>query len=312
MIRINKTINGILVPQDSITRDCWINMFVPTEAEMSKVAETTGIPWDFLADPLDADERSRLDMENDCLLVVIQAPLYNDADDRIPYITVPIGIVITPEVVVTVCRSPSDLVGQLLSVRSKHISTQESMRFTVHLMQRVAMDYLRDLKDISRVALQVEQELYKSSRNEELIRLLNLGKSLVYLITSLEANGVTMGRLLQTKLTSLSEEEEDLLEDAITENRQALGVARIHSDILSNVSDALAGIISNNMNKVIRFLTGFTIIVMIPNIITSAYGMNTALPFADDDNILNFCLLMLASLALSCAVWWFFRKKRWL
>jgi magnesium transporter len=312
MIRINKTINGILVPQDSIARDCWVNIFVPTEAEMSKVAEATGIPWDFLADPLDADERSRLDMENDCLLVVIQAPLYNDADDRIPYITMPIGIIITPEVVVTVCRSPSDLVGQLLSVRSKHINTQESMRFTMHLMQRVAMNYLRDLKDISRMALQLEEELYKSSRNKELISLLNLGKSLVYFITSLEANGVTMSRLLQTKLTSLSEDEEDLLEDALTENRQALGVARIHSDILSSVSDALAGIISNNMNTVIKFLTGFTIIVMVPNIITSAYGMNTALPFADDGNILYFCLIMLTSLALSCAVWWFFRKKRWL
>ncbi len=312
MIRINKTINGILVPQDSIGRECWVNMFVPTEAEMSKVAEATGIPWDFLADPLDADERSRLDMENDCLLVVIQAPLFNEADDRIPYITIPIGIVITPEVVVTVCRSPDDLVGQLLSVRSKHIATDEGMRFTLHLMQRVAMNYLRDLKDLSRMTLQMEQELYKSTRNEELIRLLNAGKSLVYFITSLEANGVTMGRLLQTKLIALDEEEEDLLEDAITENRQALGMARIHSDILSSVSDALASIISNNMNKVVKFLTGFTIIMMIPNIITGAYGMNTALPFADDGSPLNFCMIMLASLAASCATWWFFRKKRWL
>ena len=312
MIRINKTINGILVPQDSISRDCWVNLFVPTEAEMSKVAEATGIPWDFLADPLDADERSRLEMEDDCLLVVIQVPLFNEADDRIPYITIPIGIIITPEMVVTVCRSPADLVGQLLSVRSKHVATQESMRFTLHLMQRVAMNYLRDLKDLSRMTLQMEQELYKSTRNEELIRLLNAGKSLVYFITSLEANGVTMGRLLQTKLIALDEEEEDLLEDAITENRQALGMARIHSDILSSVSDALASIISNNMNKVVKFLTGFTIIMMIPNIITGAYGMNTALPFASDNSVLNFCMIMLASLAASCATWWFFRKRHWL
>ena len=186
------------------------------------------------------------------------------------------------------------------------------MHFTLHLMQRVAMNYLRDLKDLSRMTLQMEQELYKSTRNEELIRLLNAGKSLVYFITSLEANGVTMGRLLQTKLIALDEEEEDLLEDAITENRQALGMARIHSDILSSVSDALASIISNNMNKVVKFLTGFTIIMMIPNIITGAYGMNTALPFADDGDPLRFCLIMLASLFASCAVWWFFRKKRWL
>ncbi len=312
MIRINKTINGILVPQDSIVKDSWVNMFVPTEAEMSKVAEATGIPWDFLADPLDADERSRLDMEDDCLLIVIQAPLYNEADDRIPYITVPIGIIITPEVVVTVCRSPADLAGQLLSVRSKHVTTQESMRFTLHIMQRVAMNYLRDLKDLQRMTLQMEQELYKSTRNEELIRLLNAGKSLVTFISSLEANGVTMGRLLQTKLIALDEEEEDLLEDAIIENRQALGMARIHSDILSSVSDALASIISNNMNKVVKFLTGFTIIMMIPNIITGAYGMNTRLPFADENSVVSFILIMLVGLALSCVTWWFFRKKRWL
>ena len=121
-----------------------------------------------------------------------------------------------------------------------------------------------------------------------------------------------MGRLLQTKLIVLDEDEEDLLEDAITENRQALGMARIHSDILSSVSDALASIISNNMNKVVKFLTGFTIIMMIPNIITGAYGMNTALPFASAGSVLNFCMIMLASLAASCATWWFFRKRHWL
>lgn len=310
MLRIFKTVNDLLVPQDTPGRDCWINLYMPTEAELTKVSEATGIPWDFLADPLDADERARIEADDDILLIVIQAPIHNDANDRIPYITMPIGIIITPEYVVTVCRSSQDLVSQLLTIRPKNISTYERMGFALNILQRAATHYLQALKELYRMTNEAEESLYQAMRNKELIHLLTINKSLVYFVTSLEANEMTMNRLLHSRLISLSEEESDLLEDAITENRQAIGMATVYSGILSGMSDAFASIISNNMNTVMKMLTGVTIILMIPNIITSTYGMNIKLPFMEEE--LAFLGIISSTVVMCILVWTLFIKKRWL
>ncbi len=310
MLRIFKTVNDLLVPQDQPGKDCWINLYMPTEAELTKVSEATGIPWDFLSDPLDADERARIESDDDYLLIVIQAPIQNDSNDRGPYLTVPIGIIITPEVVVTVCRSSHDLVSQLLTIRPKNISTSERMGFALNILMRAATHYLLALKELNRMTSEAEENLYKAMRNKELIHLLTINKSLVYFVTSLEANEMTLNRLLHSRLISLSEEEADILEDAITENRQAIGMASVYSSILSGMSDAFASIISNNMNTVMKMLTGVTIILMIPNIITSTYGMNISLPFADSP--LAFAGILGCTLILSVLVWTLFVKKRWM
>ena len=149
MLRIFKTVNDLLVPQDQPGKNCWINLYMPTEAELTKVSEATGIPWDFLSDPLDADERARIESDDDYLLIVIQAPIQNDSNDRGPYLTVPIGIIITPEVVVTVCRSSHDLVSQLLTIRPKNISTSERMGFAFNILMRAATHYLLALKNFA-------------------------------------------------------------------------------------------------------------------------------------------------------------------
>ena len=310
MLRIFKTVNDLLVPQDAPGSDCWINLYMPTEAELTKVSEATGIPWDFLSDPLDADERARIEADDDILLIVVQAPIHNDANDRVPYQTIPIGIIITPNAVVTVCRSSQDLVSQLLTIRPKNISTAQRMGFALNILQRTATHYLQALKELNRMTNEAEQQLYKAMRNKELIDLLTINKSLVYFVTSLETNEMTMNRLLHSRLISLSEEETDLLEDAITENRQAIGMATVYSSILSGMSDAFASIISNNMNTVMKMLTGVTIILMIPNIITSAYGMNINLPFAESP--FAFMSIVALTLVLSVLVWTLFIKKRWL
>lgn len=309
MLRIFKTVNDLLVPQDHPDKDCWINLYMPTEAELTKVSEATGIPWDFLSDSLDADERARIEIEDDFLLIVLEAPIHN-AGGEVPYLTVPIGIIITRDTVVTVCRSSEDLVSQLITIRPKNISTSERMSFALNVLMRSARHYLQALKELNRMTGEAEKALYKAMRNKELINLLTINKSLVYFVTSLEANEMTMNRLLHSRLISLNEQESDILEDALTENRQAIGMAKVYSSILSGMSDAFASIISNNMNTVMKMLTGVTIILMIPNIITSVYGMNIELPLAASR--FAFAGIMGATLILCVLVWTLFIKKRWL
>jgi magnesium transporter len=249
-------------------------------------------------------------MEDGVMLLVIRVPLENEADPRVPYQTLPIGVVITPTAVITVCRSDRDLVTELLNGRTRIVDTAQRMRFAIQLMQRTALMFLRCLKDINRRSDVIEQRLQLSTRNQELIDLLGIEKSLVYFATSLKANDIIMDKVLRMRSIQLSEEEADLLEDAITENRQAIGMANIYSDILSGTMDAFASIISNNMNTVMKFLTGFTIIMMIPNIVSGVYGMNIALPFQHDAHAFSIVTAMSAGACL--LAWLVFIKKRWL
>lgn len=310
MIVIRKTIDGKLSPLDHLDFDCWINMINPSQEELQRISVLLGVPLDYLTDPLDADERARIEYEDGVLLLVIRVPLENEGDARVPYLTLPIGVVITPTAVITVCRSSHDLVTALLNGRTRIVDTAERMRFAIHLMQRTSLMYLHCLKDINRRSDIIEQRLQASTRNQELIDLLGIEKSLVYFATSLKANDIIMDKVLRMRSVQLNEDESDLLEDAITENRQAIGMTNIYSDILSGTMDAFASIISNNMNTVMKFLTGFTIIMMIPNIISGIYGMNIPLPFQAEAHAFS---IVSAITAGACVLAWLvFVKKRWL
>ncbi len=310
MFSIHKTIDGALTPIDHIEPDCWVNLSNPSDEELRRASVLLGIPLDHLTDPLDADERARLEHEDGVLLLVIRVPMENATDARVPYLTLPIGIVITRTAVVTVCRSPRNIVSELLNGRARTMDTASRLCLAIHLLQRTAIAYLNDLKDINRRTAFIEQRLQQSMRNQELIELLNIEKSLVYFTTSLKANDIIMEKLLRTRTLRISEEESDLLEDAITENRQAIGMTNIYSDILSGTMDAFASIISNNMNTVMKFLTGFTIILMIPNIITGIYGMNIDTPLHDSPYA--FGIVSGVTVGLCLVAWLVFLKKRWL
>lgn len=310
MIVIRKTIDGALCPLDHLDQDCWVNLINPSEEEVQRISLLLGIPLDHLTDPLDADERARVEYEDDVMLLVIRVPVENVEDPRVPYLTRPIGVIITPTAVVTVCRSQHDLVAEILNGRTRIVDTADRMRFAIHLMQRTSLIFLRFLKDITRRSDVIENRLQQSMRNEELIELLGIEKSLVYFTTSLKANDIIMDKVLRQRSVQLTEEQTDLLEDAITENRQAIDMAKIHSDILSGTMDAFASIISNNMNMVMKFLTGFTIILMIPNIISGIYGMNIATPFQDSPHA--FAIVSGIVLGGCLLAWLVLIKKRWL
>lgn len=310
MIAINKTIAGRLAVLEHLEADCWVNLTNPSEEELQRTSLLLGIPLDHLTDPLDADERARLEFEDGVMLVVLRVPVENVSDSRIPFLTLPIGVIITPSAVVTVSRSPQDLVSIILNGRTRIIDTANRMRFLIHLMQRTSLIYLRFLKDIIRRSDVIEHRLQQSMRNEELIELLGIEKSLVYFTTSLKANDIIMDKVLRMRGIQLTEDQTDLLEDAITENRQAIDMSKIHSDILSGTMDAFASIISNNMNMVMKFLTGFTIILMIPNIISGIYGMNIATPFQESP--FAFAIVSAVALGGCLLAWLILAKKRWM
>lgn len=310
MITIHKTVDGILSPQEHLDSDCWVNLINPSEEELQRTSILLGIPLDHLTDPLDVDERARLELEDGVLLLVLRVPVENVSDHRIPYLTQPIGVIITPTAVVTVCRSPQDLVTGILNGRTRIVDTADRMRFAIHLMQRTSLIYLRFLKDIIRRSDVIEHRLQQSMRNEELIELLGIEKSLVYFTTSLKANDIIMDKVLRMRTIQLTEDQSDLLEDAITENRQAIDMSKIHSDILSGTMDAFASIISNNMNMVMKFLTGFTIILMIPNIISGVYGMNIVTPFQSSPHA--FAIVSGIAVGGSLLAWLLLARKRWM
>ncbi len=310
MIIIRKTMYDTLVVLDHLEPESWINLVNPSEEEVQRIALLQGVPLDFLVDPLDMDERARLEVEDGVILLVLRVPVENTADPRVPYMTIPIGVVITPSVVITVCRAQQDIVSKILNGRTRQVDTSRRLRFAITLMQRSALSYLHCLKDINRRADTVEQALQASMRNQELIELLGIEKSLVYFTTSLKANDIIMDKFLRLRGIQLSEDEVDLLEDAITENRQAIGMANIYSDILSGTMDAFASIISNNMNMVMKFLAGFTIILMIPNIISGVYGMNVTLPMQEWPEA--FAILTVLAIVSCGLAWWWFARKRWL
>lgn len=310
MISCYKTDAGRLTRIDDFTPGCWVNLVAPTPEEITRVANYYGFEQDYLTDSLDADERARVEVEDDVLIVVVRAPMPNEKNPQVPFITLPIGIIITPQAIITICAAEGDLVTYLLNGKVRALDTEKRMRLAIQLLQKVSLTYLSDLRAINRKSEAIERELQVSMRNKELIDLFNIEKSLVYFITSLKANDITMEKLRSSRLVQLNEDEMDLLEDAIIENRQAIGMTTIYTDILSGLMDAFASIINNNMNTVMKMLTGVTIVLMIPNIITGAYGMNIAMPFGDSPYA--FLFVFAISIALCACAWLLFTKKRWM
>ncbi|AAS97056.1 magnesium transporter CorA family protein [Nitratidesulfovibrio vulgaris] len=310
MISIFKTISGRLDRIDDFEPGCWVNLVAPTAAEVSQVADRYGIAADYLTDSLDADERARVEVEDDAIIMVVRAPMPNEKNPQVPFTTLPIGIIIAPDAIITICAAEGDLVTFLLNGKVRALDTGKRMRLAIQLLQKVALTYLSDLRAINRKSEAIERELQKSMRNKELLELFSIEKSLVYFITSLKANDIIMEKLRSSRLVHLSEDEMDLLEDAIIENRQAIGMTTIYTDILSGLMDAFASVINNNMNTVMKMLTGVTIVLMIPNIITGAYGMNIDVPLHDSPYA--FMFVVGSSLLLCCLAWLLFTKKRWM
>ncbi|SPD73922.1 Mg2 transporter protein CorA family protein [uncultured Desulfobacterium sp.] len=309
MISIFKGLENKFITSATIEKNCWVNVFNPERDELDRLAEELSIPPDFLTDPLDIDERARIEIEGKTILIVLRVPKADQHNSEVPYSTLPVGIILANNVIVTVCSSDINIILELFNGKSKSFSFENKSRFILNVFYKTALLYLNYLKDINKRTNEVEKELQKSMKNEELIKLLNIEKSLVFFTTSLKSNELMMERFQRIQTLKLNVDEIDLLDDVIIDNKQAIEMANIYSNILSGMMDAFASVISNNLNIVMKFLTSVTILLMIPTLIASIYGMNVDLPFQHVSHA--FFVVMGICLILSIISVLIFLKNKW-
>ncbi|HNR45427.1 MAG TPA: magnesium transporter CorA family protein [Anaerolineaceae bacterium] len=310
MLTIYRSTETGLATLSDIIPGCWISAIEPTTDEIEQIHHL-GIPRDFLTYPLDLDERPRTEREDDgSMLIILRVPYYEGPKVDVPYTTVPLGIIITEKYIVTVCRRPNEAVQELTSGRIRGLSTVKRNRFILRMLLLTASRYLENLRQINRTVEALEDQCQGSIRNREMLELLKYQKSLVYFTTALKGNQLMMERLQRSQLFHMYPDDEDLLEDVITENQQALEMVNISSSILTSMMDAFASLISNNLNEVMKFLASITIILSIPTIVTSFFGMNIPLPWAKDGlaPVYVFGIFLL----LSVGVVLLFRRRDWL
>ncbi|CUL52202.1 TPA: magnesium transporter CorA family protein [Listeria monocytogenes] len=274
--------NGKLIELEEVTRNCWINIVAPTSEEINKIADNYEIPLEFLEDPLDKDESARIerDDDSDSVLIVCDFPVVDEDDIHYAsFETIPMGMIITKDYFITICTIDSSIVQSFIRNRIKGFYTHMKTRFALQILYMISTTFLRHLKRLNRQTDEIEKELHESMKNKQLYDLMGIEKSLVYFVTALKSNKVVLDKMMRQNIVKMYEEDQDLLEDVIIENRQGIEMAEVHSNILSGMMDAYASIISNNMNIVMKFLTSFTIILTIPTMVFSFYGMNVKLPF---------------------------------
>lgn len=294
---------------DTPVEGCWINLVDPTTDEIDSI-KAMGIPADFLTYALDLDERPRTEKEDDgTTLIMLRIPFFQGEKFDVPYTSIPLGIILTDKMIITVCKKHNVILEELLRAKGRGISTAKRVRLVLRILLLTANQFLAYLREINYTVEMVEDKLQASMRNNEVMELLKYQKSLVYFTTALRSNELMMERLQKTPLFHKFPEDEDLLEDVLTENQQAIEMVAIAGTILSSMMDAFASIISNNLNVVMKFLASVTIILSIPTIITSYYGMNVTLPM--QNNPLAFMWIIVLFLVLSIATIFIFIKKDW-
>lgn len=274
MLDIFKTIGDTLFTLEEIEDGAWINLVDPTADEIDFIERELGVDKDFLKAALDEEESARLEVENDQVLILVDTPYVEKTDDHIIYETLPMGIILTKNNIVTVCLKSSIVLDQFEKNSIRSFATYKKYRFLYQILYKNAQRYLLYLRQIDRMSNYVEKQLHKSMKNKELIQLLDLEKSLVYITTALKANEIVLEKIMKTDIIKKYADDEDLLEDVIIENKQAIEMATIYSGILSGMMDAFASVISNNLNIVMKLLTTITILMAIPTMFASFYGMN--------------------------------------
>lgn len=286
----------------------WINMVSPTEEEIKQVCKNVGIAEDFIRYALDYEEKARIDVEEDdgTILFIIDIPIMEKESGNKIYSTMPIGIIfVRDDYFITVSLTKNHIIDEL--EKNKNVITYKKSRLLLQIFYANAERFLTLLKRLNKETEVAESVLKNSMKNKELLKLLSLKKGLVYFTTSLKSNEVVMEKTLRGNLIKLYEEDEDILDDAIIENKQAIEMSKIYSDILTGTLDAYASIISNNLNGVMQFLTSITIILAIPTMISSYWGMNVPVPL--QDNPYGFIIMVLFSLLVGIiASLWLKRK----
>ncbi len=295
---------------DKFIRGNWINMVSPSDEEIKNICKNVNIKEDFIRYALDPEEKARIDIEDDdnTILFIIDTPIMEIESGAKVYSTTPIGIIfVRDDYIITVSLNKNPILEDLMKKKLKTIITYKKSRMLLQIFYSNAEMFLNLLKKLNKETEIAESVLKSSMKNKELLKLLNLEKGLVYFTTSLKSNEVVMEKTMRGNLIKLYDEDEDILEDAIIENKQAIEMANIYRDILTGTMDAYASIISNNLNGVMKYLTSITIILAIPTMIASYWGMNVTVPM--QGNPFGFLLIVVSSLLIGIIATLWLKKK---
>lgn len=300
------------VELESLEKGCWIDVVAPSEEELQEIAEATELQMDFLSAALDEEEKSRIEVEDDQILILVDIPFLRSNKD---YDTLPLGIVVNQNYIITVCLEPNAVTADFGAHNSRLFSTFKKTRFLFQILYKSATLYLKYIRIIIRRTDELENHLRQSMENSELFNLLDLQKSLTYFSTSLRSNAIVMERLMRlrnstqtNRIIKVYEEDEDLLDDVIIEYKQAVEMVEMYSHILNSMMEVFASIISNNLNLVMKFLASVTIILAIPTLISGLWGMNVPVPFAESSY--GFALVLTLALSIACLTGFLLWKRR--
>ncbi len=313
MIKIYKTdMNGVLEELKEIEENCWIDLMEPTEEELKEVVSKTRVSFQRLIKVLDEEELPRIEVEDEETLVVTDFPYNVDRARKNKYTTLPMGMLVSSKnYFLTICSKEHHLLDPFKESKIREFYTDRKTRFVVQILLQVAVSYLDELKVINKDITSREKVLYKTTENKELLNLLNIEKSLVYFITSLRENEAVLERLEKGEILTLYKEDLSLIHDAIIENRQGIDMANIYREILTSMTDTYATIISNNLNRIMKFLAGITIVFSIPTMIASFMGMNVPLGSFGNHSF-SFFFIIIVSFLFAILIAWILKRKNML
>jgi magnesium transporter len=307
MLTIYKTTEGGMEQLEGMENGTWVKAVDPTAEEIQQLVQW-GVDVDYIHYSLDFDEMPRIERDDEYTFILIRIP-HRQPDSDIPYITIPLGIFIKGNTIITICRYEKDMFKVLANGKYRLLKTGKRYRFALYIFLETATRYLTHLREINRMTEAIEDQLQQSTRNREVLELLKYQKSLTYFATALRSNEVMMERVQRTQIFNYYDEDQELLEDVLTENQQAIQMTSINTEILSSMMDAFASIISNNLNGVMKALAALTIILNLPAIISSFYGMNVALP--GQSSPFAFLSIIGTSIAATAIATYIFYKRDW-
>ena len=313
MKRIYLTVEDHLNEINTFEKGCWVHLQNPTREEIDGINARFALDPTYIQSALDEEESARIERDGDQTLIIVDIPYVEAEGNGYSYTTVPLGIIMVDDVIITVSTRESTIITDFTEERIRGFWTFKRTRFILQLLHRNASRFLAYLKQIDKASMFVQTRLESSMRNQELLQMMKLEKSLVYFSTSLKGNEMVLEKMLRMDMLRKYPDDSDLLEDVIIENKQAIEMANIYSGVLANMTDAFASIVSNNLNNVMRIFTIISITLSIPTLIFSMYGMNfdggmMGMPFTDKP--WGFMLIIVISMVLSGAVAWFLTRSR--
>jgi len=296
----------------TLEKGAWINIIDPTPYELKEVSAVTNVEPDFLRSALDDEERSHIDVEDESIMILTNVPVVYDEES---YDTLPLSIILTKNYIITVCLEETPVIASFNERTARLFHTYKKTQFLFEILYRSATFYLRYLRQINKISEEIEDQLRLSMHNDDILRLMELRKGLTYFNAALRSNDAVFDKILRLRnnrtlegVLDIYEEDEDLLEDVIIENKQAREMVEMYSQILSQMADIFSSIISNNQNMVMKFLAAITIIIAVPTVIASFFGMNVPVPM--EGNSYGFLIVMIIALVASMVAAYVFYKNK--